>query len=41
MDEAKFNLKDLNGKIEVIFSGFDQSYNSINTSIDMQNNFLD
>lgn len=41
MDEAKFNLKDLNGKIEIIFSGFDQAYNSINTSIDMQNNFLE
>lgn len=41
LDEAKFNLKGLNGKIETIFSGFDQSYSSINTSIDMQRNFLD
>lgn len=41
IDEAKFNLKDLNGKIEIIFSGFDQAYTSINTSIDMQNNFLE
>ncbi|PZM86581.1 hypothetical protein DLH72_00735 [Candidatus Gracilibacteria bacterium] len=41
MDEAKFNLKDINGKIEVIFSGFDQSYTSINTSIDMQSKFLE
>lgn len=41
LDEAKFNIKDLNGKIETIFSGFDQSYTSINTSIDMQANFLD
>lgn len=41
LDEAKFNLKDLNGKIEVIFSGFDQAYVSINTSIDMQGNFLE
>lgn len=41
IDEARFNLKDLNGKIEVIFSGFDQAYISVNTSIDMQNNFLE
>lgn len=41
LDEAKFNLKDLNGKIETIFGGFDQAYTSINTSIDMQNNFLE
>ena len=36
LDEARFNMKDINWKIEVIFSGFDQSYTSINTSIDMQ-----
>lgn len=41
MDEAKFNIKDLNWKIETIFSWFDQAYTSVNTSIDMQNNFLD
>lgn len=41
LDEAKFNLKDLNWKIETIFSGFDQAYTSVNTSIDMQNNFLE
>ena len=41
LDEARFNMKDINWKIEVIFSGFDQSYNSINTSIDMQKKFLD
>ena len=41
IDEAKFNMKTVEGKISVIFSGFDQSYNSINTSIDMQKNFLD
>ena len=34
-------MKTVEGKISVIFSGFDQSYNSINTSIDMQKNFLD
>lgn len=41
IDEAKFNMKTVEGKIEVIFSWFDQSYNSVNTSIDMQKDFLD
>ena len=41
VDEAKFNMKGLEGKIWVIFSGFDQSYKSINTSIDMQKDFVD
>lgn len=41
IDEAKFNMKTVEWKIWVIFSGFDQSYNSINTSIDMQKDFLD
>lgn len=41
VDEAKFNMKGLEGKIWVIFSGFDQSYESINTSIDMQKDFVD
>lgn len=41
LDEAKFNVKTIEWKIGVIFSGFDQSYNSINTSIDMQKSFLD
>lgn len=41
IDEAKFNMKTVEGKIGVIFSWFDQSYNSINTSIDMQKKFLD
>lgn len=41
IDEAKFNMKTVEGKIWVIFSWFDQSYNSINTSIDMQKKFLD
>jgi hypothetical protein len=40
-DEAKFNIQTLQGKIEMIFSGFDQAYNSLNTSIDMQKKFLD
>lgn len=39
-DEAKFNLQSMEGKIQTIFSGFDQSYNSLGTSIDMQKNFL-
>lgn len=40
-DEAKFNIKSLEWKIEIIFSGFDQSYESINTSIDLQVEFID
>jgi hypothetical protein len=40
-DEASFNIKSLEGKIEVIFSGFDQSTKSLNTSIDMQKDFLE
>lgn len=41
VDEAKFNMKSMEGKIGVIFSGFDQSYESINTSIDLQKQFVD
>jgi len=41
VDEAKFNMKSMEGKIGVIFSGFDTSYESINTSIDMQKKFVD
>ncbi|MDD2871183.1 MAG: hypothetical protein PHS49_04285 [Candidatus Gracilibacteria bacterium] len=41
IDEAKFNMKGMEGKIGIIFSGFDQSYESINTSIDMQKQFVD
>jgi hypothetical protein len=40
-DEAKFNIQTLQGKIEMIFSGFDQAYTSLNTSIDMQKRFLE
>lgn len=40
-DEQSFNLQSVNGQINTIFSGFDQSYSSLNTSIDMQHNFLD
>ncbi len=40
VDEAKFNIKSIEGKINNIFSGFDQSYDSINTSIDIQEKFL-
>lgn len=39
-DEARFNIKNMEGKIAEIFSGFDQSYNSLNTSIDLQTKFL-
>lgn len=41
VDQAKFNMKSMEGKIGVIFSWFDTSYNSINTSIDMQKAFID
>jgi len=40
-DEQNFNMKTINGQITTIFSGFDQAYTSLNTSIDMQYNFLD
>lgn len=40
-DEASFNIKSLEGKIGTIFSGFDQSHTSLDTSIDMQKNFLE
>lgn len=40
-DEAAFNMKNLEGKIQMIFSGFDTAYNSLNTSIDLQKKFLD
>lgn len=40
-DEASFNIKSLEWKIQVIFSGFDQAYKSLNTSVDMQKDFVD
>jgi len=40
VDDLKFDMKTVAGKIDVIFSGFDQSYTSLNTSIDMQKEFL-
>lgn len=40
-DEAAFNIKWLEEKINVIFSWFDQSYNSLNISIDLQKQFID
>lgn len=39
--EASFNMKTIEGKLGVIFEWFDTSYNSINTSIELQKNFLD
>lgn len=41
IDETSFNVKSIEWKIEIIFSGFDQAYSSLNTSIDMQKLFLD
>ena len=40
-DEASFNIKGIEWKIQVIFSWFDTSYNSLNTSVDLQKKFLD
>ncbi len=40
-DEASFNIKWVEGKINIIFEGFDISYNSVNKSIDLQKNFLE
>ena len=40
-DEAKFNIKSMEGKIEAIFSGFDQANISLDTSVDMQKAFLE
>ncbi|MDQ7009194.1 MAG: hypothetical protein Q9M94_02790 [Candidatus Gracilibacteria bacterium] len=40
-DEASFNMKGIEGKINVIFGGFDTAYNSVNSSIDLQREFLD
>ena len=40
-DEASFNMKGIEGKINTIFWGFDTAYNSVNSSIDMQKEFLD
>lgn len=40
-DEAAFNMKSLEGKIEMIFSGFDQAYSSLGTSIELQKKFLE
>lgn len=40
-DETTFNIKWLEWKIQVIFSWFDQSYSSLNTSIDLQKKFLE
>lgn len=39
--ETGFDMKTVEGKIGVIFSGFDTSYASINTSIELQKQFLD
>lgn len=41
IDAEVFNMKSMEGKIQIIFSGFDQAYNSLNTSIDMQKQFLE
>ncbi len=41
IDDASFNMQDINGKVAMIFNGFDQSYQSLGISIDMQKHFLD
>ena len=41
IDEANFNMKWIEWKIQIIFEWFDQTYDSVNKSIDLQINFLD
>jgi DNA repair exonuclease SbcCD ATPase subunit len=41
VDELKFDMKSIKWKIEIIFSWFDQSYESLNKSIQMQQEFLE
>ena len=41
VDEAQFNMKGIEWKIQIIFDGFDTTYKSVNTSIDLQVKFLD
>lgn len=41
VDKVSFDLKPVEKKITTIFSGFDQSMNSLDTSIDMQKSFLE
>lgn len=41
VDDMKFDMQETKWKIETIFSGFDQSYTSLNKSVDMQKEFLD
>jgi len=40
VDFIQFDIKWINWKIETIFSWFDISYNNLNTSIKIQQNFL-
>lgn len=41
IQDKKFDIKSTENKIQTIFSWFDISYNSLNTSIDLQRNFVD
>ena len=41
IQDKKFDIKSTENKIQTIFSWFDISYNSLNTSIDLQRNFID
>ena len=41
IDEATFNMKGIEGKIKMIFDWFDQTYESVNKSIDLQMEFLE
>jgi hypothetical protein len=40
-DSVVFDMKEIDGKISSIFSGFDQSYTSLGVSIEMQKDFLE
>ncbi len=41
VDQATFNMKGIEGKISIIFDGFDTTYKSVNKSIDLQVKFLE
>lgn len=40
-DTIAFDMQEIDGKISSIFSGFDQAYDSLGVSIEMQKTFLD
>lgn len=41
VEDMKFKMANIAGKVTIIFSGFDQSYESLNLSVESQNRFLE